>query len=54
MGPMRPYLTHGILELDNNIAERGMRAIALGPKNYPDTRNNPTRQRGRTRMRVGR
>ena len=24
----------GILELDNNAAERGMRAIALGRKNY--------------------
>ena len=31
---MRPYLTNGILELDNNTAERGMRAIALGRKNY--------------------
>ena len=29
-----PYLEHGILELDNNTAERGMRAIALGRKNY--------------------
>ncbi len=34
MQRMRPYLTHGILELDNNAAERGMRAIALGRKNY--------------------
>ena len=31
---MRPYLTNGIFELDNNTAERGMRAIALGRKNY--------------------
>ena len=31
---LRPYLEHGILELDNNTAERGMRAIALGRKNY--------------------
>ena len=31
---MRPYLANGILELDNNAAERGMRAIALGRKNY--------------------
>ena len=30
----RPYLDQGILELDNNTAERGMRAIALGRKNY--------------------
>ena len=34
MNRMRPYLAHGILELDNNVAERGMRAIALGRKNY--------------------
>ena len=27
-------VAHGILELDNNTAERGMRAIALGRKNY--------------------
>ena len=27
-------LDNGILELDNNAAERGMRAIALGRKNY--------------------
>jgi transposase len=34
MKRMRPYLANGILELDNNAAERGMRAIALGRKNY--------------------
>ncbi len=34
MRRMRPYLGNGILELDNNVAERGMRAIALGRKNY--------------------
>jgi len=34
MERMRPYLAHGILELDNNVAEPGMRAIALGRKNY--------------------
>jgi hypothetical protein len=34
MPRMRPYLANGILELDNNVAERGMRAIALGRKNY--------------------
>jgi len=28
MERLRPYLDHGILELDNNAAERGMRAIA--------------------------
>ena len=27
-------LEHGFLELDNNTAERSMRAIALGRKNY--------------------
>jgi len=31
---LRPYLDHGFLELDNNGAERAMRAIALGRKNY--------------------
>ncbi|MDB5666392.1 MAG: family transposase [Cypionkella sp.] len=30
----RPYLDHGILELDNNAVERGMRAIAVGRKNF--------------------
>jgi transposase len=34
MKRLKPYLSHGILELDNNTAERGMRAIALGRKNY--------------------
>jgi transposase len=34
MERLRPYLDHGILELDNNTAERAMRAVALGRKNY--------------------
>jgi transposase len=34
MARLRPYLDHGILEIDNNCAERAMRAIALGRKNY--------------------
>lgn len=34
MERMRPYLDNGILELDNNTAERSMRAIAFGRKNY--------------------
>jgi transposase len=34
MERMRPYLANGVLELDNNVAERAMRAIALGRKNY--------------------
>ena len=28
------YLEHGFLELDNNAAERAIRPIALGRKNY--------------------
>jgi hypothetical protein len=28
------YLDHGSLELDNNTAERSMRGIAIGRKNY--------------------
>ena len=31
---LRPYLDHGMLEIDNNIAERAMRSVALGRKNY--------------------
>ena len=31
---LRPYLDHGILEIDNNSAERAMRGVALGRKNY--------------------
>ena len=34
MKKLRPYLDHGFLELDNNAAERSMRPIALGRKNY--------------------
>ncbi len=34
MDRLRPYLDHGILELDNNAAERGMRDITLGRKNF--------------------
>ena len=34
MERLRPYLEHGVLELDNNTAERGIRAIAPGRKNY--------------------
>ena len=30
----RPYLDHGFLELDNNTAERAVRPITLGRKNY--------------------
>ena len=34
MARMRPYLDHGIPELDDNTAERAMRAVAIGRKNY--------------------
>ena len=34
MKRLRPYLDHGILEIDNNTAERAMRSIAIGRKNY--------------------
>jgi hypothetical protein len=34
MARMRCYLDNGILEIDNNTAERAMRAVALGRKNY--------------------
>ncbi len=32
MKKLRPWLDHGVLELDNNTAERSMRPIALGRK----------------------
>ena len=31
---LRPCLDLGILEIDNNTAERAMRSVALGRKNY--------------------
>ena len=31
---MRGYLENGFLELDNNSAERSIRCVALGRKNY--------------------
>ena len=34
MKKLRPYLDHGFLELDNNAAERSMKPVALGRKNY--------------------
>ena len=34
MKRLRPYLADGRLEIDNNVAERAMRSIALGRKNY--------------------
>ena len=34
MARLRPYLDQGILELDNNTAERAMRSVAIGRKNY--------------------
>jgi len=34
MKRLRPYLDHGFLEIDNNSAERAMKPIAIGRKNY--------------------
>jgi transposase len=34
MKKLRPYLDHGYLEADNNSAERSMKPIALGRKNF--------------------
>jgi len=34
MKKLRPYLKNGCLEIDNNSAERAMRCVALGRKNY--------------------
>ena len=34
MKKLRPYLDHGFLEADNNAAERSMKPIALGRKNF--------------------
>jgi transposase len=34
MARMRPYLDHGIPELDTDTAERAMRSVAIGRKNY--------------------
>ena len=34
MKRLRPYLENGFLEIDNNSAERSMRCVALGRKNY--------------------
>ena len=31
---LRPYLDHGFLEADNNSAERALKSVALGRKNY--------------------
>ena len=34
MKKLRPYLDHGELEIDNNSAERTVKPVAIGPKNY--------------------
>lgn len=31
---LRPYLNHGVLEIDNNTAERAMKPVAIGRKNF--------------------
>ena len=41
MERLRPYLDHSILELDNNAAERGMRAIAIGRNGQAQRRGSP-------------
>ena len=34
MTKLRPYLDHGSLEADNNCAERALKPVALGRKNF--------------------
>lgn len=34
MKKLRPYLDNGFLEIDNNPAERGMKPVTIGRKNY--------------------
>ncbi|WP_285674851.1 IS66 family transposase, partial [Paralimibaculum aggregatum] len=34
MKRLRPYLEHGVLEADNNSAERAMKPVAIGRKNF--------------------
>ncbi len=34
MKQLRPYLEHGVLEDDNNSAERAMKPVAVGRKNF--------------------
>ena len=34
LGKLRPYLDHGFLEIDNNTAERSIRGLAIGRKNW--------------------
>ena len=34
LGKLRPYLEQGCLEADNNAAERAMKPVALGRKNF--------------------
>src|SRR3954447_13073743 len=34
MRKLRPYLEHGCLEADNNCAERALKPVALGRKNF--------------------
>ena len=42
---LRPYLDHGILELDNNTAERAMRSTAIRRKNYLFVRSQTSSRR---------
>lgn len=34
LGKARPYLENGHLELDNNTAERAVKPVAIGRKNW--------------------
>lgn len=47
---LRPCRDHGILELGNSAAERGLRAIALGPQELPLRRLGSRRQGRRHRL----
>ena len=35
MKKLRPHLDYGVLEADNNCAERALKPVAIGRKNFP-------------------
>jgi hypothetical protein len=49
----RPYLDHGFLELDNNTAERAVRPVAVGRKNYLFMEDEQSESRSLARMGAG-
>ena len=53
MSRLRPSLEHGILELDNDTAERAMRSVAIGRKNSHDRRQLYERRQSAARYVVG-